>query len=108
MAGTELPAIFQRIGLDSSDFEKGADSIGSKASAVGATVGKAFLGIGAVGLGAAGGLLALGGSFDDAFDKIRVQTGATGDDLVALKDTFKAVVRTSRRTLVRPPRRSRR
>lgn len=33
----------------------------------------------------------LGGQFDDAFDTIRVGTGATGEDLAALQDDFRAV-----------------
>ena len=37
-------------------------------------------------------LLDIGGSFDDAFDKIRVGTGATGANLDGLKDDFREVV----------------
>ena len=37
------------------------------------------------------GILKLGMDFDNAFDKIRVGTGATGDALEDLKDDFKAV-----------------
>jgi hypothetical protein len=37
------------------------------------------------------GILKLGTDFDEAFDKIRVGTGATGAALDDLKDDFKAV-----------------
>jgi TP901 family phage tail tape measure protein len=44
------------------------------------------------GIAAAGaGLFALGSTFDDAFDSIRVKTGATGDALAGLTDSFKTV-----------------
>lgn len=43
----------------------------------------------------AGGMLAkLGGDFDNAYDRIRVGTGATGDALKALQDDFRAVAST--------------
>ena len=54
------------------------------------------LGIGAlIGAGIAGGLAAfnLGKTFDDAFDVIRVGTGATGKALEGLKGDFRAVFR---------------
>ena len=44
--------------------------------------------------GATTGLLKLGLDFDDAFDKIRVGTGATGEALAGLQDDFKAVYST--------------
>ena len=40
---------------------------------------------------AAGGLVAAGAQFDDAFDKIRVGTGATGEALEALQEDFRQV-----------------
>jgi TP901 family phage tail tape measure protein len=50
----------------------------------------------AIGAGAAAGvavtLFKMGSGFDDAFDTIRVGTGATGESLNALKDDFRAVV----------------
>lgn len=55
---------------------------------------------GKIGAGAAGAAAVVGGAlfkvgsdFDEVFDGIRVGTGATGDDLEALKDDFKAVFR---------------
>ena len=45
-------------------------------------------------LAAAGaGLVAVGAQFDDAFDKIRIGTGATGEALDGLLEDFRAVVR---------------
>src|SRR5690606_16039053 len=40
---------------------------------------------------AAGGLVAAGKQFDDAFDKIRIGTGATGEALEARKEDFRQV-----------------
>lgn len=51
-------------------------------------------GIGAAAVAAGAGLISLGGEFDQAYDTIRVGTGATGDALEALKDDFKAVAKT--------------
>ena len=57
----------------------------SKAAMVGVMAGVAV----AIGVG----LFKVGREFEDAFNTIRVGTGATGDDLEGLKDDFKAVVR---------------
>lgn len=46
----------------------------------------------AIGVAAGGALFAIGASFDDAFDKIRIQTGKTGDELEGLQDSFKDVL----------------
>ena len=51
-------------------------------------------GIGAAAIGAGAGLIQLGGEFDQAYDTIRVGTGATGEALEGLKDDFKAVAKT--------------
>lgn len=40
---------------------------------------------------AATGLVAIGGTFDDVFDSIRIGSGATGEALEGLKDDFRAV-----------------
>lgn len=64
------------------------DGLGAKAGKAGIVAGTA-LGVGIAGAGA--GLFALGATFDDAFDAIRVQTGATGDALGGLTDSFKTV-----------------
>ena len=50
-------------------------------------------GLAVAGAAIVGGLAAVGGAFDEAFDTIRVGTGATGDALDGLKDDFRAVVR---------------
>lgn len=52
----------------------------------------AGLGVGIAAVGAVGaGLFAIGSTFDDAFDKIRVTTGATGQTLEGLKGSFDTV-----------------
>lgn len=62
--------------------------LAGKAKLAGAAV-AGGLAAGVVGAGALG--LAVGKSFDDAFDRIRVGTGATGDALEGLKSSFRAV-----------------
>ena len=60
------------------------------------TGGKAVAGLGAIGAaaGAAGkALYEIGEAFDESYDKITVQTGATGKRLDGLKDSFRNVVR---------------
>jgi TP901 family phage tail tape measure protein len=53
---------------------------------------KAFVGIG-LAAGAAGvALFKIGEEFDDAYDKIRTRTGATGKEMVKLKRSFRDVV----------------
>lgn len=63
-------------------------SSGAKKTAAGVTAVAGL--VGAVG----GGLFKVGDMFDTAFDKIAVGTGKTGPALAALKDDFRAVVRT--------------
>lgn len=57
------------------------------------TMGKVGLGVGALAVGGAVALGKLGSDFDDAFDTIRVGTGATGEDLEGLKTEFRDVFR---------------
>lgn len=54
----------------------------------------ALLGIGAAAAGVGVALFRVGREFDEAFDIIRVGTGATGDQLDDLKDSFKDVFAT--------------
>lgn len=63
--------------------------LSSKAKATGLAIG-AGLAVGAVAAGAAA--FAIGASFDDAYDTIRVKTGQTGAVLEGLKGSFKSVV----------------
>jgi TP901 family phage tail tape measure protein len=64
----------------STSFATGVQAVGAAAAAAG--------------VAAAAGLFAIGSSFDDAFDSIRVQTGAVGPELDALQGSFKSVVST--------------
>lgn len=71
--------------------EKSAGSLGDKIKSAG---GVAAAGLGAITAGVIGagvGLFQVGDNFDAAFDKIRVGTGATGEQLEALKDDFRGV-----------------
>jgi TP901 family phage tail tape measure protein len=67
-----------------------------KVKSFGGAVGKmgiaAVAGFAALGAGAVVGLAKLGQSFDKEFDKIRVGTGATGEALTGLEDSFKTVL----------------
>lgn len=62
------------------------------ASATSATMKKAMGGIVVAAGAAAYGLYKIGEEFDDAYDKIRVGTGATGKELKKLETSFKNVV----------------
>lgn len=68
--------------------KSGNSSLGS----FGKAVGKVALGVGAAAAAAVAGLTAIGGTFDDATDTIRVGTGATGAALEGLQADFKSVV----------------
>lgn len=57
----------------------------------GGVLGPALIAGGAV-VAVGGVLAAVGSSFDEAFDNIRTKTGATGEALEGLKDTFRGVV----------------
>lgn len=69
-----------------------AGAVGGRALGAGLTAG---LGIAVAGVGAAvagvAGLASVGEDFDAAFDTIRAGTGATGDQLAGLQDSFKTV-----------------
>jgi phage-related protein len=72
----------------------GAESVTKfgKTAALGA--GAAVAAVGAAGLAIGGALFKIGSAFDEQSDKIRIGTGATGDDLKALEDSFKNVAKT--------------
>lgn len=100
----ELALLFKAEGADAVD--KAVDGVSSKLSGLGkigdglagglvnvgkiAAVGVAGIATAAVGVG--GALLAVGGQFDDAFDGMAVKTGATGQALEGLQDSFKNVI----------------
>lgn len=76
--GAPLEEMAKTSGEKTSNAFSSAFAIGAAAAAVAVVVG----------------LEKIGSSFDDAADKIRTTTGATGVGLAALKDSFKAVVTT--------------
>lgn len=85
-AGTAFVDIQPNIG---SGFQ---GALASKLGPIGKTAGVA-LGVGvAAGVGGAVALANIGQTFDEAFDTIRVGTGATGETLEGLKGDFKAVL----------------
>lgn len=76
-----------------------ASQLGGPSAAAGATAGGAFAGnfkkvakVGITGLGVTA-AVNVGRDFDQAFDTIRVGTGATGDALTGLQDSFRNVAR---------------
>lgn len=85
-AGTAFVDVQPKIGAG---FQS---SIASKLGPIG-TAGGVALGAGiAVGVGGALALKSIGDTFDDAFDTIRIGTGATGEALAGLKEDFKATL----------------
>ena len=79
-----LDAQAGRTGSPSGGIAKAGSRAGVAFAAIGAAAGAA-----AVGAGIA--LFKIGSEFDKAYDKIRIGTGATGDQLEGLKDSFRAV-----------------
>jgi TP901 family phage tail tape measure protein len=81
---------------DEKGFVKSLDASQGKVKSFGGAVGKmsiaAVAGFAALGAGAVVGLAKIGESFDKEFDKIRVGTGATGEALTGLEDSFKTVL----------------
>ena len=77
---------------DTSQFDAALSGMSAKTLGFGKVMAAAGVGI-AAGFAAAGvGVFKIGESFDEAYDKIRVGTGATGEALTGLQDDFKAVV----------------
>lgn len=73
--------------------DRRAGRLGGSFRAVGTAAVAGFAVVGAAAVGAGAALFAIGSSFDEAYDKIRVGTGATGDALEGLKDSFRNVAR---------------
>lgn len=72
-------------------FEAAGNEAGGRFSgAFGKIAGGAMIG-GGLAAGIAGGLFAIGGTFDDVADTIRVKTGAMGEDLDAMVDSVKSI-----------------
>lgn len=73
--------------------DRRAGKLGGSFAAVGTAAVAGFAVVGAATVGAGAALFAIGDSFDQAYDKIRVGTGATGEALEGLKDSFRNVAR---------------
>lgn len=93
-----LRNVVVKIGADISELQKSLneasktlDKAGETLTSIGGTLTSGLtLPIAA----ATAGILKLGTDFDDAFDKIRVGTGVTGEALAGLQDDFRAVYST--------------
>lgn len=73
--------------------DRRAGKLGGSFAAVGTAAVAGFAVVGAAAVGAGVALFKIGESFDQAYDKIRVGTGATGEALEGLKDSFRNVAR---------------
>ena len=69
-----------------------AGGLGGKFAGLGSAAALGFAAVGAAAVGAGVALVGIGGQFDEATDKIRVRTGATGADLDRLGRVFDRVV----------------
>lgn len=74
------------------DIESKAGGLGSAMTAMGTLAVAGFAAVGAAAIGAGVALFDIGSQFDEAFDKIRVNTGKTGPLLDELKGSFNAVL----------------
>jgi TP901 family phage tail tape measure protein len=90
-----IRSLVVRIGADLTEFEKGLKATQKQLSTFGKTMTNAgsaltkSITVPLAGIALAAGKVGL--DFDDAFDKIRVGTGATGDALSGLESDFKTV-----------------
>jgi hypothetical protein len=90
MAG-ELGEMIVRVGTDITDLTRGLADAENRVDAFGAGMQSAGLRIAAVGAAISGAFLAAASAVDDAQDRIRISTGATGAALGRLKADFDAV-----------------
>ena len=90
--GLTVAELVATLGADASDFDQGLDGLLGKFGPIGgaatAAAAVAVAAIAAIGVA----VIHYGGQFDEAFDSIRIGTGATGKALAGLEDDFKAVV----------------
>jgi len=90
--GLTVAELVATLGADATDFDQGLDGLLGKFGPVGAAAtaaaAVAVAAIAAIGVA----VIHYGGQFDEAFDSIRIGTGATGKALAGLQDDFKAVV----------------
>lgn len=71
--------------------DAGSGRLGGSFAAVGKAAVAGFAAVAAAAAAAAVGLYKIGDEFDQAYDKIRIGTGATGEALEGLKDSFRTV-----------------
>lgn len=94
MSGKSASIMIRILG-DGDGAQKAADATEKSFGGLASTIGKVGLGIGAAfgtaAIAAGVFLEKIGATFDDAYDKIAVTTGATGDQLTGLQEDFKNV-----------------
>ena len=81
------------------DVNKMVSAVGAKMQQMGASIsgaGKKLAGIGLAGTAALGGMTRTFAGFDDAMAKVSALSGATGDDLLALRDKAKELGSTTK------------
>lgn len=76
------------------ETEAAADGFGGKLKNIGGLAAGGFTVVGAAAIGGAAALYKVGETFDDAYDTIRVGTGATGQQLAGLSNDFRQVFKT--------------
>ena len=74
--------------------DRKAGGLGSSFKMMGSAAAAGFVAVSAAAVGAGVALYNIGSQFDSAYDKIRVNTGATGEALGSLQQSFRNVVRT--------------
>lgn len=97
--GKEVPPDIARLSEELEKAGSSTSSLGDKSSGLASKLGELSKGMAVGGTavvgamaGIGGALLAVGGKFDDAFDGMAVKTGATGQALEGLQDSFKNVI----------------
>lgn len=71
--------------------DRKAGGLGGSFKTMGAVAAAGFAAVSAAAVGAGMALYGIGSSFDEAYDKIRIGTGATGDALAGLQQSFRNV-----------------
>jgi TP901 family phage tail tape measure protein len=85
--------LFGELRLDSGHFDRGLGKAKSSLGGMQTALKAGVLAGAAAGLALGGIALKIGSDFNEAFNTIKVGTGATGDALDGLKDDFRAVAR---------------
>ena len=93
MGGVSVADLVATLGVDDHGFESKLGGLLDKFGPFGAAGNAAVLGIGAAFVGLTAAAIHFGDQIEDAYNGIRIGTGATGEALAGLEDDFKAVVK---------------